>query len=111
MCIRDRIKEKKPRGIVFLGGFFSHSKEKLEQLTVPFVLSTIGMTDSLEESSSYSWVSVDDYAESYKMTDYLCKLGHKRILILAATQDLSLIHIFNITGQILELSRQCDTAG
>jgi len=30
---------------------------------------------------------VDDYAESYKMTDYLCKLGHKRILILAATQD------------------------
>ena len=58
-----------------------------DRLTVPFVLSTIGMTDSLEESSSYSWVSVDDYAESYKMTDYLCKLGHKRILILAATQD------------------------
>lgn len=83
----ELIKEKKPRGIVFLGGFFSHSREKLEQLTVPFVLSTIGMTDSLEESSSYSWVSVDDFAESYKMTDYLCKLGHKRILILAATQD------------------------
>ena len=58
----ELIKEKKPRGIVFLGGFFSHSREKLEQLTVPFVLSTIGMTDSLEESSSYSWVSVDDFA-------------------------------------------------
>lgn len=83
----ELIKEKKPRGIVFLGGFFSHSREKLEQLTVPFVLSTIGMTDSLEDSSSYSWVSVDDFAESYKMTDYLCKLGHKRILILAATRD------------------------
>lgn len=83
----ELIKEKKPRGIVFLGGFFSHSKEKLEQLTVPFVLSTIGMTDSLEDSSAYSWVSVDDYAESYKITDYLCKLGHERILILAATQD------------------------
>lgn len=83
----ELIKEKKPRGIVFLGGFFSHSKEKLEQLAVPFVLSTIGMTDSLEESPFYSWVSVDDFAESYKMTDYLCKLGHKRILILAATKD------------------------
>lgn len=45
------------------------------------------MTDSLEESPFYSWVSVDDFAESYKMTDYLCKLGHKRILILAATKD------------------------
>lgn len=83
----ELIKEKKPRGIVFLGGFFSHSKEKLEQLTVPFVLSTIGMTDSLEDSSSYSWVSVDDFAESYKMTDYLCKIGHKKIMILAATRD------------------------
>ena len=83
----ELIKEKKQRGIVFLGGFFSHSKEKLEQLAVPFVLSTIGMTDSLEESPFYSWVSVDDFAESYKMTDYLCKLGHKRILILAATKD------------------------
>ena len=51
------------------------------------MLSTIGMTDSLEESPFYSWVSVDDFAESYKMTDYLCKLGHKRILILAATKD------------------------
>lgn len=81
----ELIKEKKPRGIVFLGGFFSHSQEKLAQLTVPFVLSTIGMTDSLEDSSAYSWVSVDDYAESYKMVDYLCKLGHRRILILAAT--------------------------
>ena len=83
----ELIKEKKPRGIVFLGGFFSHSKEKLEQLAVAFVLSTTGMTDSLEESPFYSWVSVDDFAESYKMTDYLCKLGHKRILILAATKD------------------------
>jgi LacI family transcriptional regulator len=83
----ELIKEKKPRGIVFLGGFFTHSKEKLEQLSVPFVLSTIGMTGNLEDSTDYSWVSVDDFAESYKMVDYLCKLGHKKILILAAARD------------------------
>lgn len=83
----ELIKEKKPRGIVFLGGYFTHSKEKLAQLTVPFVLSTIGMTQSLEVSSSYSWVSVDDFAESYKMVDYLYRLGHRRIMILASSID------------------------
>ena len=83
----ELIKEKKPRGIVFLGGYFSHSKEELEQLTVPYVLSTIGMTDYSGELPDFSCVSVDDYAESYKMTDYLCKLGHEKILILTAAPD------------------------
>lgn len=83
----ELIKEKKPRGIVFLGGYFSHSKEELEQLTVPYVLSTIGITEYLGESPDFSCVSVDDYGESYKMTDYLCKLGHKKILILTAASD------------------------
>ncbi len=83
----ELIKEKKPRGIVFLGGYFSHSRAELEQLTVPFVLSTIGMTEYLGEYPDFSCVSVDDYAESYKMTDYLCKLGHKKILILTAPSD------------------------
>ncbi|MDR1549890.1 MAG: LacI family transcriptional regulator [Hungatella sp.] len=83
----ELIKEKKPRGIVFLGGYFSHSREELEQLAVPYVLSTIGMTEYLGESPDFSCVSVDDYAESYKMTDYLCKLGHEKILILTAASD------------------------
>ncbi len=83
----ELIKEKKPRGIVFLGGYFSHSKEELEELTVPYVLSTIGIAEHFGESPDFSCVSVDDYAESYKMTDYLCSLGHKKILILAAAPD------------------------
>ena len=35
------IKEKKLQGLIFLGGSFSHPKEKMEQLEVPYVLSTI----------------------------------------------------------------------
>lgn len=83
----ELIKEKKPRGIVFLGGYFSHSKEELSQLSVPFVLSTIGMMESQEDLPAFSCVSVDDFAESRKMTDYLCSLGHKKILILTAAPD------------------------
>ncbi|WP_256761544.1 LacI family DNA-binding transcriptional regulator [Cohnella sp. WQ 127256] len=77
----ELVKEKRLRGIVFLGGTFSHSREKLKQLTVPFVLSTIGMTE-LSELKEHSYVTVDDYMESYKMVDYLCGLGHKRIAII-----------------------------
>ncbi|MEY8354015.1 LacI family DNA-binding transcriptional regulator [Lachnospiraceae bacterium 54-53] len=83
----ELIKEKKPRGIVFLGGYFSHSREELSQISVPFVLSTVGIMEDSGEAPAFSCVSVDDRAESRKMTDYLCKLGHERILILAAAPD------------------------
>lgn len=79
-------KEKRLKGIVFLGGYFSHSKEKLDKLTVPFVLSTVSI-NSMEEESSYSSVAVDDLKESYKIVDYLCKLGHNKIAIISATKD------------------------
>lgn len=79
-------KEKRLKGIVFLGGYFSHSREKLEKLTVPFVLSTVGINDRVTDMQ-YSSVSVDDLKESYKIVDYLCKLGHNKIAILSATND------------------------
>lgn len=82
----ELVKEKRLKGIIFLGGYFSHSREKMEQLEVPFVLSTIAITDQME-AGDFSSVSVDDGQESYKMVDYLCELGHKKIAILAAAID------------------------
>lgn len=79
----ELIKEKKLRGIIFLGGYLSHSKEKLELLTVPYVLCTVGLSSDFDDYN-YSYVSIDDYSESYKMVDYLCKLGHKRIALISA---------------------------
>ena len=76
-------KEKRLKGIVFLGGYFCHSEEKLSQLTVPFILSTGGISDIIDKNK-YSFVTVDDFKESYRMVDYLCKLGHKRIATIAA---------------------------
>ena len=55
----ELVKEKKLKGIIFLGGYFSHSQEKLDQLTVPFVLSTIAITDQME-AGKFSSVSVED---------------------------------------------------
>lgn len=75
-------REKKLKGIIFLGGYFNHTKEKLNKINVPFVISTVNMTE--EYSSNYASVAVDDVKESYKIVDYLCKLGHKKILLISA---------------------------
>ena len=79
-------KEKKPLGIVFLGGCFSHSKERLRQVTVPYVLCTVGLIREWE-AKICSVVSVDDYKESYRIVDFLCKLGHQKIAIIMAEME------------------------
>ena len=79
-------KEKRLTGIVFLGGNFFHSENKINQLKVPFVLSTIGVAPEFE-LAKYSSVSVDDLKESYKMVDYLCKKGHRKIAIISAPME------------------------
>lgn len=79
-------KEKRLRGIVFLGGYFSHSEDKLKQISVPFVLSTIGLLED-ENKKKYASVSVDDVKESVKIVDYLISKGHKKIAILTSTED------------------------
>ncbi|MCM1146022.1 MAG: LacI family transcriptional regulator [Clostridium sp.] len=77
------VKEQRLRGIIFLGGAFYHAEEKLEKLTVPFVFSTIGAKASeTADGISYSNIAVDDRVESKKMTDYLLRLGHRRIAII-----------------------------
>lgn len=78
------VKEKRLRGIIFLGGLFSHSEEKLQKLTVPFVFSTVGSILESINKNSYSSISVDDRRESARMVDYLIGLGHTRIAILIA---------------------------
>lgn len=81
------VKEKRLRGIIFLGGLFSHSEEKLQKLTVPFVFSTVGSIPESINKNSYSSISVDDRKESARMVDYLIGLGHTRIAILIAEAE------------------------
>lgn len=85
----ELIKEKRLKGIVFLGGFFSHTKERLKQINVPFVISTAGIMAPMNSTDGvvFSTFSVDDKRESYKVTDYLCKQGHERIAILGALES------------------------
>lgn len=80
------ILEKKPKGIIFLGGYFEHTEAKLKQLDLPCVICAVGSIDE-KSSDICSSVHVDDIRESYRMVDYLCKEGYKRIAIFVATRE------------------------
>lgn len=98
----ELMKEKRLKGIVFLGGYFSHTEEKLKQLSVPFILSSIRINDAWADEISSS-VYVDDEQESYKIVDYLCTLGHRRIAILTASEDDKSIGKLRYNGYIRAL--------
>lgn len=93
------VKEKRLRGIIFLGGAFYHAEEKLAKLTVPFVFSTIGIKASEEaDRTGYSNIAVDDRMESKKMTDYLLGLGHRRIAIITEGTKASSVGQLRLEG-------------
>lgn len=77
-------KEKRLKGIIFLGGSNHPEEDLLRRLTVPFVICTVNavLGDSLDD---FGVVSIDDEAESYHMVDYLCRMGHRKIAILTSS--------------------------
>ncbi|WP_167954681.1 LacI family DNA-binding transcriptional regulator [Anaerosporobacter faecicola] len=98
----ELVKEKKLRGIIFLGGYFNHSEEKLAQLDIPYVLCTVGLNTGWKEGVC-SFVAVDDFKESYKIVDYLCKNGHKRIAIITTSMDDTSIGLIRYNGYLQAL--------
>ena len=99
------VKEKRLRGIIFLGGLFSHSEEKLKKLTVPFVFSTAGSIPENISKNQYSNVGVDDRKESERMVDYLINLGHKKIAIMVAEAETESIGRLRLEGYLDALKK------
>lgn len=86
------VKERKIKGIIFLGGNFTHDSQVLEQIGVPFVFATIGEDPEEARRSEgqhtngkvgYANIAVDDVQASYEAVSYLIGLGHRKIGIIA----------------------------
>ena len=75
--------EKRLKGIIFMGGASRPKEELLRRIDVPYVICTVDavMPENME---NYGIVAIDDEAESYRMIDYLCRLGHRKIAIITA---------------------------
>ncbi|MBO4901579.1 MAG: LacI family DNA-binding transcriptional regulator [Lachnospiraceae bacterium] len=97
----ELITEKRLRGIIFLGGHFNHTVERLDAIPVPFVLSTIAVPEELPKR--YSFVSVNDVEESYKLVEYLLRLGHTRIAMITAGETDESIGKLRKTGYLKAL--------
>ena len=99
-------KEKRLRGIIFLGGYFYHSVDKLEKLHVPFILNTAGCIPENMSKNHYSSFTVDDEKEGYRITNYLIKLGHKHIAILAGETENTSVGQLRLRGYKRALEEQ-----
>jgi len=84
-------KEKRLRGILFLGGRFNYSPKETELLNIPYVCCTYTNTFGSLDPQSYSSVAIDDKKEARDAVKSLIKSGHTRIAALVAkTNDKSI---------------------
>lgn len=79
-------KEKRLKGIIFLGGLMDYPEEKMKRIGIPYVLCTVAVNMDAPKRNCLS-VSINDEKESYKVVDYLCKKGHKRIAIISGRES------------------------
>lgn len=79
-------KEKKLKGIIFLGGRIRESTRDFALLSVPYILCTVRQPQMPGERPAH-FVAIDDVKESFKVVNYLCSLGHRRIAIITSLQE------------------------
>lgn len=72
--------ERRPRGMIFLGGNPDHFRKSFDSLNTPSVLVSSGAADV--ESRLLSSFSTDDYSGSYEAAKLLIENGHTRIGII-----------------------------
>lgn len=86
--VTDRIcRERKPLGIIFLGGSREDFSEDTSSFKVPCVIVTTSAENwSMEELSS---VSIDDEKAGETIVDYLIEHGHTKIAEIGANLELS----------------------
>ena len=84
-------REKRLRGIIFLGGQFDYTPEKVASITVPFVCCSYANHYGTLPKENYSSVSIADEATAYEAVRHLITCGHTRIAaLIPATDDHSI---------------------
>lgn len=72
-------REKKLRGLLFLGGRYDYTPSELALVGVPYVCCSYTNCFGSLDAGDYSSVSIDDYLTAYRAVERLIQLGHRRI--------------------------------
>lgn len=91
-------REKRLRGIIFLGGRSDYAPEEVARLSVPFVLCAYTNAFGTLDASTYSSVSIDDERAAFDAVSELLRAGHRRIAALVAEKDDSAISELRYRG-------------
>ena len=91
-------REKRLRGIIFLGGRSNYTPAELTLLNVPFVCCSYTNAYGTLDPSSYSSVTIADEQESCRAVRELLTKGHTRIAALAASNHDSSISQLRCAG-------------
>lgn len=75
-------REKKLRGIIFLGGRFDYTNAELSLIRVPYVCCSYNNRFGTLNAENYAYVSIDDYITAYQAVTELISRGHRRIAAL-----------------------------
>lgn len=101
----ELIKEKRLKGIIFLGSNYYHPQGEIEKIHIPFVLSTVGAISDDEDSTRFSHVTVDDRKESCRATEYLIEMGHQKIALISVKEQDSSVGKLRVDGYIRALEK------
>lgn len=86
-CAAVMEREKRLRGIVFLGGRFDYTPADLALLNVPFVCCSYSNRYGTLADGEYSSVSIADGDTARQAVEELCAHGHRRIAALISRPD------------------------
>lgn len=80
-------REKRLRGIIFLGGQFDYTAEDVVLLNIPFVCCSYSNRYGTLTEGEYSSVSIADEDTAYQAVQELYRHGHRRIAVLLSEPD------------------------
>ena len=72
-------REKKLRGLLFLGGRFNYTASEMSLIGVPYVCCSYTNSFGSLRESDFSSVSIDDFKTAYDAVSVLIDAGHRRI--------------------------------
>lgn len=91
-------REKRLRGVIFLGGRSNYTPEEVERVTVPFVCCSYTNSGGTLDAAQYSSVSICDEDAAHAAVSRLIENGHRRIAVLLADSDDSSISALRYQG-------------
>lgn len=96
-------RERRPKGLMFLGGDLDYFRESFARISLPSVLLTHNASEL--GFSNLSSLTTDDTAASAKAIDYLVSQGHKSIGVLGGNPSNSQISHSRIIGCLRSFER------